>query len=84
MPKTFEDKEMLSLPVECLTVADWCPNSNREHPTQVHLIIELEEADFSMAMRFKGIDSLDEIINALIESRRRVFPDAPRIGENNA
>ena len=51
--------------------------------TQVHLVIELEEADFSMAMRFKGTESLDKIIKALIESRRRVFPDAPLIGEGN-
>lgn len=83
MPKTFEDKAMLPIPVECLTVAEWCPNPNRENPTQVHLVIELEEADFSMAMRFKGTESLDKIIKALIESRRRVFPDAPLIGEGN-
>jgi len=84
MPKTFEDKEMLPLPIAAVTVAEWCPNPDRENPTQVHLIIELEEADFSMALRFKGTRSLDKIINALIESRRRVFPAAAKIGEDKA
>lgn len=82
MPKTFEDKPMFPLPIEAVTVAEWCPNPDRENPTQVHLIIELDETDFSMALRFKGVESLDKILNALIESRRRVFPDAPKIGEN--
>lgn len=81
MPKTFEDKELFYLPLECLTVAEWCPNPNRENPTQVHLIIELEDVDFSMALRFKGTDTLDKIIKGLIEHRRNVWPDAPEIGE---
>lgn len=45
------------------------------------MVIEIEDADFSMALRFKGTETLDKIINALIESRRDVWPDAPRIGE---
>lgn len=85
MPKTFEDKPMVTLPVECVTVAEWCPNYDRENPTQVHLIIEPEDpedADFSIALRFKGTRALDKIINTLIESRRNVWPDAPKIGED--
>jgi hypothetical protein len=81
MPKNFEDKPMFPLPIDCITIAEWCPNPDRENPTQVHLIIELEDADFSMVLRFKGTESLDKIINALIETRRRVFPDAPPISE---
>lgn len=81
MPKTFEDKPMFPLPLECITIAEWCPNLNRENPTQVHMVIELEDVDFSMALRFKGTKTLDKIINALIESRRNVWPDAPKIGE---
>lgn len=79
MPKTFEDKPMFPLPVEAVTVAEWCPNPDRKNPTQIHLIIEPADGDFSMALRFKGTESLDKIINALIESRQRVFPDAPKI-----
>lgn len=81
MPKTFEDKPMIPLPVECITVAEWCPNVEGENPTQVHLIVEPDDSDFSIALRFKGTRLLDQIINALIESRRNVWPDAQRIGE---
>lgn len=81
MPKTFEDKTMLTLPLECVTIAEWCPNPDRKNPTQVHMIIEIKDADFSIAMRFKGTGSLDKIINNLIESRRSVWPNAPKIGE---
>ena len=82
MPKNFEDKPMYPLPIECVTIAEWCPNPNRENPTQVHLIIEIEEADFSMALRFKGTASLDKIIEALLKSRRNVWPEAERICED--
>lgn len=81
MPKTFEDKPMFPLPLECVTVAEWCPNPDHENPTQVHMVFEIEDADFSMALRFRGTDTLDKIINGLIEHRRAVWPDAPKIGE---
>ena len=81
MPKTFEDKPMFPLPIEAITIAEWCPNPNRQNPTQVHLIIELEDADFSMALRVKSTHSLDKMIKALITSRRNVWPDAPAINE---
>ena len=83
MPKTFEDKLMYSLPLECLTVTEWCPNPDRENPTQVHMVIEIEDGDFSMAIRFKGTETLDKIINALIKHRRNVWPAAPKIGERD-
>ncbi len=81
MPKTFEDKPMYSIPVECITVAEWCPNPDKVGPTQVHLIIELDEADFSICLRFKGTETLDKIIHGLIEHRREVWPDADEICE---
>ena len=81
MPKTFEDKEFFPLSIEGLTIAEWCPNPNKEDPTEVHLVIELEDTDFSMVVRFKGTEMLDQVIQALIQNRRNVWPDVPKIGE---
>ncbi len=81
MPKTFEDKAMYLLPLECITIAEWCPNLDRKNPTEVHMVIEIKGSDFSMAIRFRGTDMLDRILNELIKYRRNVWPDAPRIEE---
>jgi len=81
MPKTIEDKPMYPLPIEAIHIAEWCPNPDRINPTQVHLIIELEDTDFTMTLRFKGTGTLDKIIYQLIEHRRNVWPDAPQIHE---
>lgn len=84
MPKTYEDKPMYPLPIECITIAEWCSNPDGVDPTQVHLIIGLEEADFSMYLRFKGTESLDKIIYALIEHRRVVWPNSDEIHETRS
>ena len=77
--KTFEDKPMTSS--GSLTVAVRSPNSDQKNPTEMYLIIESEDVDLSAYYRFKGIESLDRIIKALIDNRCKVWPDAPEIVE---
>lgn len=75
-----------SILVENVVVAEWNLSDQEEGgPDQVYLTVDLDGVDASMHMRFRTITTIDEFINTLIESRRRIFPDAPLIreGEND-
>lgn len=42
-------------------------------PTQVHMVVTVRDFPGQMVMRFKGPQTLDEVIDALTKHRERVF-----------
>ncbi len=58
-----------------LHVSSWNPLPDGKGPsTQVHLRIDLKDFDVPFVMRFKGPDTLDQLIDALERHRYDVWP----------
>ena len=53
-------------------IAEWIP-PGASKPTQVHLIFTVEDIKAMFVIRFKGTDTLDQIIGALMFHRNEVF-----------
>lgn len=77
-PKDMSGVEFYEL--DGVDIQSFCPDSNdaSTRATQVHLSIVMKSAlkkipELPMILRFHGTDSLDAIIEALIEHRTYVF-----------
>ena len=60
---------------DSLWVRERRPNAGGENPTEVHLEIALDLPDTELAVvvRFKGTDTLDRFITALVVHRNSVW-----------
>jgi hypothetical protein len=67
--------------VEELNVGSWCPLPDGKGPaTQVHLTVTVKGFDAPLVFRFKGTDTLDRLIGALVRHRNDVWPGAGPVG----
>lgn len=72
----FEGKQTYYLPIERLNIVEWSPTPHGKPVTQVHFVISIEEADFVIGLRFSGPVTMGNVIKAMIEHRRNVWPGA--------
>lgn len=79
------DVSYLFFDPEEIAVAPWFPTPDASgDPTQVHIIISPDQKEnFTIVLRFKGPDSLGEIIHALMTYRNDIWPDADRPWEED-
>lgn len=78
---------ILESQLEGLRVLEWCPNDRAGNPTQVHLAVTFHEAlqtplgpvrnpgglESMIVVRFKGPDTISELIDALTWHRDNVW-----------
>lgn len=59
--------------IDQFEVIEWCPNDTGEDPTQVWLIMRTDKSEIPVVLRFKGPDTLDNLVRALTRHRIGVF-----------
>jgi hypothetical protein len=65
---------MALIEIEAIQVQEWHPLPNGQgKPTQVHLCVTTKQMKLPLVMRFKGRDTLDQIIDALSTHADNVF-----------
>lgn len=62
-----------AIDVEEVQVIEWCPNLEGKNPTQVWMVLRVKGADTPIVLRFKGPESLDNVIGMLRAHRIGVF-----------
>jgi hypothetical protein len=68
------------LTIESYTVASWCPSPDGSGPaTAVALILEVKQLPYSLVMRLKSGDAVNDMIRALEEHRDLVFGEEEAI-----
>lgn len=69
-------EDLRVIPVDNYRVAEWTPERDgQDTPTQVHLVLELKDAPFNLALRLKSRDACDTLIEALTRHRLSVWPE---------
>jgi hypothetical protein len=69
---------MVALDIASAEIVEWHPLPDGQgRPTQVWLIVTFHGAPLPAVWRFKGPDTLGQIIAALQRHRANVWPDAP-------
>lgn len=76
-PSAIDPEKQLLLDLDGINVYEWMPGPVGANvaATQVHMGIKLKNS-YELIARFKGPDTLDFVITALIKHRRSVFGPA--------
>ena len=74
-PQNVEGMHCLLIDIEEIGVFEYHPlPDGKGKPTEVHMLLHIEGLDdIPLLMRFKGPDTLDRIVAALVKHRVNVF-----------